>query len=49
MDYLKLDKQGNRIRELQMVRKGNTLFTLHAVMGEIAEKNRLIIDMGFLF
>ena len=49
IDYLKLDKQGNRIRELQMVRKGNTLFTLHAVMGEIAEKNRLIIDMGFLF
>ena len=52
INYLKFDNDGNRIRELRMIRKGNTLFTmrnsLHALR-KMEFSERLVLDLDMIY
>lgn len=49
IDYLKFDSEGNRIRELRMIRKGNTLFTLRRFLYETEINERLVFDLDMIY
>lgn len=49
MSYFKLDSNGNRIREENILRKGNTLFSIDKTLKINQNADRLIVDISNIY